>query len=159
MTSPFVEKYLAQAVVSNPAATAQVSRWLRAGWSDFRHAPGIALLYGAGFAIVSWAVIGFLWITGLEWMLLPAVSGALMVGPLIAVGLYRISATRLGRKVSSIAAPGQIALLGGILMILLLTWIRAATIIYALFFGLKPFPGFLETMQTLFLTVDGSPCF
>lgn len=155
MTPPSAAKFLAQAVVSNTAATAQVLRWLRAGWSDFRHAPGVALLYGAGFAIVSWAVIGLLWITGLEWMLLPAVSGALMVGPLIAVGLYRISATRLGRKVSSIAAPGQIALLGGILMILLLTWIRAATIIYALFFGLKPFPGFLETMQTLFLTVDG----
>lgn len=136
-------------------ADARVFRWLEAGWADFRAMPGPALAYGFGFALLSWAVIGFLWATGLEWMLLPAVSGALFVGPVIAVGLYQMSAMRAEGQRPAIAAPGQIALVGGVLMVLLMGWIRAATILWALFYGLKPFPGFWETMGTLFLTVDG----
>jgi len=136
-------------------ATSRVMAWLAAGWADLRAMPGPALAYGLGFVVLSWGVIGFLWATGLEWMLLPAVSGALFVGPVIAVGLYRMSAARTDGIRLAIDAPGQIALVGSVLMVLLMVWLRAATILWALFYGLKPFPGFWEAMGTVFLTADG----
>ena len=141
--------------IDNGQAARLVARWLKAGYADFRSRPVLALGYGFGFFSLSWLVIALLWLSGLGWMLLPATAGALLVGPLVAVGLYQISRQLEEGKRSSVASPGQIALLGGILMILLLTWIRAATIIFALFFGLKPFPGFLESLTTVFLTPEG----
>lgn len=136
-------------------ATTRVLDWLRAGYSDFRSNMLISVLYGVAFVLLSWGIVIALWLIELEWMLLPAVAGALLVGPLVAVGLYQIS--RRGGQSDShhIASPGQIGLIGGVLMILLLSWIRAATIIFAIFFGLKPFPGFLETLSTLFFTPEG----
>ena len=141
--------------ISHGDATGEILGWLRAGRADFRASPLRSTAYGVAFFVLSWGVIGALWLTGLEWMLLPAVAGALLVGPVVAVGLYQISREIEEGEGSQIAAPGQIALVGGVLMILFLTWIRSATIIFALFFGLKPFPGFLETLSTLFLTVEG----
>ncbi len=135
--------------------TTQVLGWLKSGFSDFCSRPFIALSYGIAFFILSWAVIGGLWLTGLQWMLLPAVAGALLVGPVVAVGLYQISRTLRDSVKNEVAAPGQIALVGVTLMVLLLVWLRAATIIFALFFGLKPFPGFIELLSTIFLTIEG----
>ena len=141
-------------LVTGREATELVRSWLRKGYEDFQAKRGIALAYGVAFAVLSWLVMAFLWLTGLEWMLLPAISGALLVGPIIAVGLYQMSRKRQG-DTGQIAAPGQIALVGGVLMVLFMVWIRAATILFALFFGLKPFPGFIETLSTIFLSVEG----
>lgn len=135
--------------------TVQVLGWLKSGYSDFCSRPFSALAYGIVFFFLSWATICGLWLTGLEWMLLPAVAGALLVGPVVAVGLYQISRTLEDSVKNEVAAPGQIALVGVTLMVLLLVWLRAATIIFALFFGLKPFPGFIELLSTIFLTVEG----
>ncbi len=145
----------ATTINSKSAGGLEVFRWLGAGLKDFRAKPALSILYGFGFFALSWVAIGFLFLTGLEWMLLPAVAGALLVGPIVAIGLYRISWQLEGEKNVGIAAPGQIALIGCVLMILLLMWIRAATILFALFFGLKPFPGFLEILSTLFLSTEG----
>jgi len=140
--------------VTGRNATGLIRSWLEKGYQDFRAQRGAALAYGIVFAVLSWLVIAFLWFTGLEWMLLPAISGALLVGPIIAVGLYQMSRKRQGDS-GKVAAPGQIALVGGVLMVLFMIWIRAATILFALFFGLKPFPGFIETLSTIFLSVEG----
>jgi len=140
--------------ISGRDATRLVRSWLEKGYEDFRAQPVIAVAYGMAFAGLSWLVIALLWLTGLEWMMLPAISGALLVGPIIAVGLYQVSRKRQGES-RKVAAPGQIALVGGVLMVLFMVWIRAATILFALFFGLKPFPGFIETLSTIFLNVEG----
>ena len=130
-------------------------RWLRLGVSDFRQRPFVGLAYGFGFFFVSCAVVGFLWATGLTWMLLPALAGAILIGPILAVGLYQ-EARRVKYKCHCrVASPGQFAVVGAILMVLLLTWFRSATVLYALFFGLRPFPGFIETIQTVLFTQEG----
>jgi uncharacterized membrane protein len=46
---------------------------------------------------------------------------------------------------------GQILFTGVLLCLLMLLWMRAAVIIYALFFGLRPFPG-LEHIVPMLLT-------
>ena len=138
---------------------AQTCSWIRLGYRDFKVRPGLSMFYGASFATMIWAIIALLVATDLHWMLLPAISGALLIGPLVAVGLYQISRQQSENGTTPvdvpIAAPGQILLVGGILMILFMVWMRAATIIFALIYGLRPYAGFMETMQNVFVTSEG----
>jgi len=136
-----------------------VRRWLVAGWSDFRAHLKISLLYGLGLAALGWAVVLALIVMNLSWMILSAAHGAMLLGPLFTVGLYRISRRRQGFGGGGIAAPGQITLVSVVMMTLALMWIRAATLLFAVFFGLRPFAGFLETLQTLFTTTEGVALF
>lgn len=142
-------------ILSKDQTDGLVRSWLVKGWMDFKKRPMISLLYGAVFVILSWGIILGLSVADLLWMLLPALSGAMLVGPVMAVGLYQVSRKLNNPEQSKIEAPGQIAMVGGILMVLLLIWIRSATILFAIFYGLKPFPGFLELLQTLFQTQSG----
>ena len=41
------------------------------------------------------------------------------------------------------------------MMVLALMWIRAATLLFAVFFGLRPFSGFVDTLATLFRAGEG----
>ena len=131
------------------------SSWLRGGVADFRKRPFLGLAYGVGFVSISYLVIAALFFLDLSWMLLPAIAGAILVGPLPAIGLYQEARRIKFGCHCAVASPGQLTIAGAILMVLLLTWIRAATILYALFFGLNPFPGLEETVHTLTLTPEG----
>ena len=135
-----------------PAAT--VMRWLVCGWLDFRSHPVQAISYGTMLALLGWGGIALLWHWGLSWMILPALAGAMLVGPAATVGIYRISRLAMGRG-GGLASPGQVALAGAILMVLMLTWLRAATLIFAVFFGLVPFSGFTETLLSLLQSPQG----
>ena len=50
---------------------------------------------------------------------------------------------------------GQVLFTGVLLCLLMLLWMRAAVIIYALFFGLRPFPGLDHVAPMLFTTPIG----
>ncbi|WP_268245839.1 DUF2189 domain-containing protein [Gemmobacter nanjingensis] len=50
---------------------------------------------------------------------------------------------------------GQIAMAGLLLGLLVLFWLRAADLLYALFFGLQPFPGAAEAFQNAFTKPRG----
>lgn len=66
-----------------------VSRWLRLGWRDFRRAGWPSLLHGLIVTGMSLVITG---IALLFWPLLPgAISGFLVVGPILATGLYALS--------------------------------------------------------------------
>lgn len=136
-------------------AFARCGSWLRDGFVDFKQRPVIGLTYGGGFLSMSYLAIACLYFLDLSWMLLPALAGAMLIGPLPAIGLYQEARRIKFGCHCAVASPGQLMVAGAILMVLLLTWIRSATILYALFFGLKPFPGLAETMRTLLLSVDG----
>lgn len=153
MPQPVTTSQSSQKDQSEPSL--RIISWLKLALNDFIARPYISIFYGFGFFVTSWLIITFLWFTGLAWMLLPAISGALLVGPIIAVGLYQISRTHQNNCNCSIASPTQIALIGGVLMILLLVWLRAATLLFAIFYGLKPFPGFLEILSLIFTTPYG----
>ena len=135
--------------------------WLAAGWRDLWTVPGPSLLYGLLVFVVSAGVIGGLFWMRMDYILFPALAGFLCVGPILAVGLYAKSRDIAeGRPVSlqrmlfvKAASGGQIWFAGALLCLLMLLWMRAATIIYALFFGLRPFPGLQDVTQMLF----GSP--
>ncbi len=133
--------------------------WLRKGMADFRANLSTSLFYGIGIVALGWCALMLLGASGLGWMILPSLAGAMLLGPLATVGLYRISRRAQGRGGSGVAAPGQIFLVSVVMMVLALLWIRSATILFAVFFGLRPFAGFAETLSTLFATPQGIALF
>ncbi|TLP67122.1 DUF2189 domain-containing protein [Parasedimentitalea maritima] len=132
-----------------------VKLWLALGAADFRNHLGHSILYGLGLVSVIWLTLLALGYFRLGWMILPMISGAMLLGPLTTVGLYRISRRAQGLGGQGVAAPGQIFLVSVVMMVLILSWVRAAVLLFAVFFGLRPFVGFWETLQTLFTTPQG----
>ena len=140
-----------------PAGTAFT--WLKAGWRDFVNRPGPSLAYGIAVCAVSLAIVWSLFALGYDYILFPAIAGFMVMGPLVAIGLYEKSRAiansgpvSLSRMIFVRPRSGaQIWFTGAILCGLMLLWMRAAVIIYALFFGLTPFPG-LDHITTMLLT-------
>lgn len=123
--------------------------WLGHGWRDLWNDPAPSLIYGFVVAAVSLGAIGTLFYLGWDFILFPALAGFFVMGPALATGLYeksrRISAGEgiglLQMLVPKRGSSGQILFIGAVLTMLLLLWLRAAVLIYALFFGVRPFPG------------------
>ncbi|WP_416797678.1 DUF2189 domain-containing protein [Ciceribacter azotifigens] len=144
-----------------PARTA--FGWLSAGWRDLWRNPLPSLLYGFAVFLLSVAIVWCLFRLQLDYILFPALAGFMVVGPLVAIGLYRKSRDieegvrpSLARMVLVKAASGaQVWYTGAILCLLMLVWMRAAVIIYALFMGLRPFPGLDRIVTMLFTTTEG----
>lgn len=137
--------------------------WLAAGWRDFIASPLPSLAYGVFLTLLSYAVLYLLNISGLLYLALPAISGFLILGPFLALGLYAKSQKRLeGEKIGlgemlliRPEAGAQLAYAGLFLGLLVLLWLRAADLLYALFFGIVPFPGAEEAFINLLTTERG----
>lgn len=117
--------------------------WLAAGWNDLWAAPASGLAWGAGAVAAGWAAIALLLWFEQPWLVLPLSAGFFFVGPFMAVGLYETS-RRLGAGLpvdgaATLAAwrrnTDQIALMGVVLLLLHLAWMRAAQLLFALFQG------------------------
>lgn len=142
---------------------ASAFQWLALGWQDFRTAPGASIAYGTLIFLLSAIIVGGLFKFGLDYILFPALAGFMVVGPILAVGPYAKSrALAAGEPVSLMrmifvrpASGAQIMFTGVLLCLLMLVWMRAAVIIYALFFGLVPFPGLAHIAPMLFATPTG----
>ena len=96
-----------KARVMDAPAHRHVRKWLRSGLDDFRANLGISLCYGLGAVIAVWSVLGILILTGLGWLILPLCAGAMMLWPVMTVGLYKIAA---GEGETPRTAAGQIFL-------------------------------------------------
>ena len=137
--------------------------WLARGWQDLRRARWVSLSYGLCFAVISAAITAGLWLTD-SLPSLPAVAaGFMLVGPLLAVGLYEISRRlEAGKPVSIQAAilsitrsPVQLGFLGVLLMLFLLFWIRLAFLLFALFLGTGQAPPPEVFLNQLLFTPEG----
>lgn len=138
--------------------------WLAAGWRDLTRAPGTSLTYGVVFAIIGWAVTFGLWWLELIYLILPLTAGFLIVGPILAVGLYDISrrhergqsATLRDALGAFMANPTQIAFMGVTLLLLFFAWVRLAVMIFFLFFGLRP-PSPQDFVGQVFFSAESLP--
>ncbi|MCW5711106.1 DUF2189 domain-containing protein [Shinella sp.] len=137
--------------------------WLAAGWRDLWRNPLPSLAYGFAVFLLSLAVVWGLFRLELDYILFPALAGFMVVGPLVAIGLYRKSrdleegvTPSLARMIFVKTESGaQVWYTGAILCLLMLVWMRAAVIIYALFVGLRPFPGLDHVVAMLVSTPEG----
>lgn len=138
-------------------------QWLKAGWADFTRNPGPSLAYGFAIFVASVAIVAGLYQLQTDYILFPALSGFMIVAPVVALGLYEKSRRLAYGEPTSLSAMifvrprsgGQVIFTGVLLMLLMLLWMRAAVILYALFFGLLPFPGLHEIVQVLLGTQTG----
>jgi uncharacterized membrane protein len=124
-------------------------RWLRKGWADLRTAPGASLFYGAVLAVMGAVLVRMV---GQAAYALALVTGFLLVGPFLAMGLYEVSRRRergqavaLGPTLTAWKANAPaIGFYAVILALLMAVWIRVSVVVVALFFE-----GGVPTLPTL----------
>lgn len=137
--------------------------WLRHGWRDLWTNPLPSLLYGLAVFVASIVFIVYMFESGRDYFLFPALAGFLIVGPLVAAGLYRKSRDIENGERTTLRsmltvrplAGAQVFFTGMLLAMLMLLWMRAAVLVYALFFGIRPFPGLDHVAGMLFTTPTG----
>jgi len=136
--------------------------WLAAGWRDIWRVPGISLAYGALFTILSAGLTAGLFYIDLLYLLPVLAAGFMLLGPMLAVGLYETSRRlEAGERVRlldilfvSTRAPTQLAFVGALLVLFFLAWVRVATLLFALFFGTAE-PVLAEFLSTLLFSPKG----
>ena len=129
-------------------------RWLALGWRDFTSYVGIGLFYGFCF----WAMaltLGIVFKAKPEYTM-SIISGCLLVGPFLTMGLYEVS-----RNIERGQSPSlmdsltcwqshlrSMALLVLVLVVLELLWGRASLVVFAVFFntGMPSTTGVLQAV-------------
>jgi uncharacterized membrane protein len=138
--------------------------WLAAGWRDLVRSPRVSLAFGAIAAAVGYALTLGLWWSGLLYLVLPLAAGFVIVAPVLAVGLYEVSRLHgRGEPVTFAAAlapfrrsPRQLLVMGFVLLLVLLTWVRLAAMVFMLYWGLTP-PSFEDLVVNTFLRPESLP--
>ncbi len=138
-------------------------RWLEAGWADLRAVPAISLAYGFAFLLVSLCFAGTLFFSGLSALLPVFAAGFLLLGPMLAVGLYEASRrleaglpVRL-RDVVFVSNRNltQLAFAGAMLAGAMIVWLQIAGWLFALFYGPVGVPPLSDFAPMLLLTPRG----
>ena len=115
--------------------------WLALGWEDLARNPAASFAHGLFFALAGLVLLRL----ALAWPYLftTAVFGFLLVGPLIAAGLYEISRQReRGQRIGfwrSLRAwrrnGASMGLFAAMLALTSIAWERISAIVFALFYG------------------------
>lgn len=121
-----------------PLETDAPLRWLKLGWRDMWQAPALSLGYGFAMAVLGYLITGLAYVYGNLYTVLGLMSGFILIGPFVAIGLYSISCQlqesrkpvlgyclREGGKHLS-----NIAIYGFILMVVFLIWARSASMLH-----------------------------
>lgn len=134
--------------------------WLKLGWQDIKAAPGPSLTYGTLMLVFSY-IISFIALEfGSFYMLMSLLSGFIFLGPILAIGLYSISCQiQIGLKpvLGYCIREGKRhlsneAFFAILLLIVLLVWARATSIIHV-FFPMESDPNWDDLI--LFLIIIG----
>jgi len=139
--------------------------WLTLGWRDLMATKAIGLSYGAVLVVAGWTVSLLSFELGTAWAILPATAGFFMVAPILATGLYETSRRRAAGESTTLAEamggfarnPTQIAMIGVMLLVLHLFWVRVAGLLFALFFGLNFSPSLAQLPIALMQSPDLLP--
>ncbi len=140
-------------------------RWIEAGWSDFRRAPAVSLIYGLIFVFASYLLVVWLYLSDRFFLVPPLVAGYFLVTPFLALGLYDVSRRLELDQTPDIGEsfiawrtnPFNLFVMGLVLMLLLLFWMMTANLVFAIFYtGITP--RLDQLVQVLFLSGE-SPVF
>jgi len=138
-------------------------KWLALGWNDLWQYPALSLGYGLAAVVGGYLLFAGAVYLELLSLMLPLAATFMLLGPMLAVGLYeksrRLAAgeTVHARDILFVGtkSPTQLAFLGVLLMLFALAWIRFATLLFALFYGLAPFPPLEAWIGEILFTPKG----
>lgn len=114
--------------------------WIAAGWNDMRNAPAVSLSYGLVIAGTLAMILSYA--ASRPYLFTAFVSGFLLIGPILAVGLYEVA-----RRVEAGAEPtlkdvtagwqrnsSSVGLFGLMLAIVAVGWERLSAILFAMLY-------------------------
>jgi uncharacterized membrane protein len=135
------EKPLPFAASSNILPLSAPIKWIHQGAEDMKRAPVVSLTYGLAMTLLSVLIAYSSWKFGTLGLYLGMASGFLLVGPVLAIGLYSFSCQlEQGRKpiIGYCVREGgshikDILIFSFILLIVFMVWARAATAIHIFF--------------------------
>lgn len=116
-------------------------RWLKLGWQDIKRAPKQSLTYGFVTLVLGYLITGLAYIYGNLYSVLGLMSGFILIGPFIAIGLYSISCQLQEGRVPVLGYclregtkhVSNIILFGFMLMVVFLIWARAASMLHVFY--------------------------
>jgi uncharacterized membrane protein len=138
--------------------------WLKKGWRDIAAAPAYSLRYGAGIVLISGLIL-FLTLVGHLTFLVPFLTaGFFLMAPLLAIGLYRMSAhLERGEPLTSCQAleavkqnQGQLGIATGFLFMIMQLWILASVFLFIMLFQ-DPFPTWDNFIPVVVLSGQYTP--
>lgn len=114
--------------------------WLRRGWKDLWRHPGFSLFYGVAIAVTGAVILGVT--ASFPYLFAAAITGFLLVAPMLAAGLYELSRRYLAGEPASLLDSmlawrrNPSGLLGFALLSILAgtAWQLASVVIIALFY-------------------------
>lgn len=136
--------------------------WLALGWRDFLYSLGPSALHGVLVTAGGYVILAF---TMKFWPLLPgAFSGFVLVGPILATGLYEMSRVRgLGREptlADAIAAwrrgTRPLVCLGMLLLAAATAWVVASALLFRMFVS-RPIAGPVDFLRYAVLDQGAVP--
>jgi len=142
-------------------STDDVWRWLAEGWKDLKANAAISMTYAGLFVVFGFALSFGFYFMGWPYLVLPGLSGFLLVGPAVGIGFYEISRrSAAGEPVSLLNAllafrRNTLGIMGlGIALVFLFqVWIRLSFTVFAI-----SFPGVMPEWSDIFtraLSMEG----
>lgn len=133
----------------------QPFQWLFFGLKDLIAHWGIGLFYGCSFWLMYW-VLMLIFKHQPEYTM-SIISGCLLVGPFLTMGLYEVSRRRETGEVNSLGASASswephiksMSMLVLVLIVLELLWGRASLVVFAVFFD-TGFPSTASVLEAVF---------
>ena len=134
------------------------------GIDDFRAKPTHLFFLAAIYPVATLAAVLVTTNYNLLPLVFPAISGFLLIGPLVALGMYELSRRReYGEDISwrnafnflRSPAIGKIAVLGLLLLAVFLLWLTTAMMIYESTLGILQPHDFADFVTALFSTTNG----
>lgn len=118
---------------------ARVFDWLARGWRDLWRTPVPSLLHGVLVALVGW--VSFALSDRFGWLVPGAVSGFVLVGPILATGLYELSRLQARGERPGVAdvinawrrESRPLVRVGLLLFVLATVWVLTSALLFTLF--------------------------
>lgn len=115
--------------------------WLALGWSDFKAAPRVSLVYGLFVFLLTATIAWVAWLLGSYILLISVLSGFVFIAPLLAFALYSVSRQlhegrqpSLRRTIRAMKRPvGNAAIFALVLLVIFLVWARAGLLVHVFF--------------------------
>jgi uncharacterized membrane protein len=125
--------------------------------------PQVSLAYGAIFAFAGLLLAVGLTKLGLLSLIIVFAAGFILIGPMLAAGLYETSRRLETNEPVSLTSTlragffrgSQLPYMGLFLTLIYLAWVEIALLLFMLFFGSQPMPPLEAFVPTLLLTSQG----